>query len=60
MVQRVLGQATTAMTMDLYGHMVDDNLWQAARVVGSILEASELSGRPDPGAGEAEAGSNAW
>jgi len=25
-VQRVLGQATTAMTMDLYGHMVDDNL----------------------------------
>lgn len=56
----MLGQATTAMTMDLYGHMVDDNLWQAARVVGSILEASELSGRPDPGAGEAEAGSNAW
>jgi len=22
------------MTMDLYGHLVDDNLWQAARIVG--------------------------
>ena len=30
-VQRVLGHATAAMTMDLYGHLVDANLWQAAR-----------------------------
>lgn len=29
-VQRVLGHATAAMTMDLYGHLVDANLWQAA------------------------------
>ena len=35
-VQRVLGHATAAMTMDLYGHLVDDNLWQAARLVGDI------------------------
>jgi integrase len=35
-VQRVLGHATAAMTMDLYGHMVDANLWQAARLVGDI------------------------
>jgi hypothetical protein len=35
-VQRVLGHATAAMTMDLYGHLVDGNLWQAARVVGGI------------------------
>ena len=35
-VQRVLGHATAAMTMDLYGHMMDANLWQAARVVGDI------------------------
>jgi integrase len=28
-VQRVLGHATAAMTMDLYGHMIDANLWQA-------------------------------
>ncbi len=33
-VQRVLGHATAAMTMDLYGHMIDANLWQAARLVG--------------------------
>lgn len=41
-VQRVLGHATAAMTMDLYGHMVDANLWQAARLVGGITGASEL------------------
>jgi integrase len=43
-VQRVLGHATAAMTMDLYGHLVDANLWQAARLVGDIsgtLEPSE-------------------
>jgi len=42
-VQRVLGHATAAMTMDLYGHLVDDNLWEAARAVGGILGASEPS-----------------
>lgn len=35
-IQRVLGHATAAMTMDLYGHMVDANLWQAAQRVGDI------------------------
>ena len=29
------------MTMDLYGHLVDANLWQAARLVGDITGASE-------------------
>jgi integrase len=33
-VQRVLGHATAPITMDLYGHLVDGNLWQAARMVG--------------------------
>ena len=28
-VQRVLGHATAAMTMDFYGHMIDRNLWDA-------------------------------
>src|SRR5438552_9726302 len=28
-VQRVLGHATASMTVDLYGHLVDANLWQA-------------------------------
>jgi integrase len=45
-VQRVLGHATAAMTMDLYGHLVDDNLWEAARSVGGILGASESSEQP--------------
>jgi integrase len=40
-VQRVLGHATAAMTMDLYGHLADDNLWATARAVGGILGASD-------------------
>jgi Phage integrase family len=43
-VQRVLGHATAAMTMDLYGHLVDDNLWQAAQLVGDISGTSEAPG----------------
>jgi integrase len=42
-VQRVLGHATASMTMDLYGHLVDGNLWQAARIVGDISGTSEPS-----------------
>ena len=34
-VQRVLGHATAAMTLDLYGHLVDASLWQAARLIGA-------------------------
>jgi hypothetical protein len=33
------------MTMDLYGHLVDANLWQAARLVGDI---SGTPGPPEP------------
>ncbi|MBM6405537.1 site-specific integrase [Phycicoccus sp. CSK15P-2] len=33
-VQRILGHASAAMTMDLYGHLVDKNLWEAADRVG--------------------------
>jgi integrase len=35
-VQRILGHASAAMTMDIYGHLVDHNLWEAAkRVTGA-------------------------
>ena len=44
-VQRVLGHATASMTMDLYGHLVDANLWQAARLVGDISGTPE---QPEP------------
>lgn len=40
-VQRILGHASAAMTMDLYGHLIDDNLWASAKRVGGILGASE-------------------
>lgn len=43
-VQRVLGHASASMTMDLYGHLVDANLWQAARLVGDISGTSEPPG----------------
>lgn len=33
-VQRVLGHASAAMTMDLYGHLIDQNLWDAADRIG--------------------------
>ena len=42
-VQRVLGHATAAMTMDLYGHLVDACLWQAARLIGGTTGASEAA-----------------
>jgi len=43
-VQRVLGHATASMTMDLYGHLVDANLWQAARLVGDTSGTFEAPG----------------
>ncbi len=38
-VQRVLGHASAAMTMDLYGHLIDRNLWEAADRVGGTTGA---------------------
>ena len=59
-VPRVLGHATAAMTMDLYGHLVDDNLRQAARSVGGILGASEPSERQREDVDGRESDENAW
>jgi integrase len=36
-VQRVLGHATASMTLDLYGHLMDANLWATAKLVGDRL-----------------------
>ena len=38
-VQRVLGHGSAAMTMDLYGHLIDHNLWDAAKRIGGISGA---------------------
>ncbi|MDQ4085152.1 MAG: tyrosine-type recombinase/integrase, partial [Actinomycetota bacterium] len=35
-VQRILGHASAAMTMDVYGHLVDHNLWEAAKKVTGV------------------------
>jgi hypothetical protein len=35
----VLGHASAAMTMDLYGHLIDRNLWDAADRLGSTTGA---------------------
>jgi integrase len=38
-VQRVLGHASATMTMDLYGHLIDANLWDSAKRIGGISGA---------------------
>jgi integrase len=38
-VQRILGHASTTMTMDLYGHLIDQNLWDAAAKFGGTTGA---------------------
>jgi hypothetical protein len=48
------------MTVDLYGHLVDANLWQAARLVGEISGTFEPPGPPDEANDKAEADGNAW
>ena len=55
----MLGHATAAMTMDLYGHLVDGNLWQAARLIGDISGTSEPPGSSDQSADKPETDGNA-
>ncbi len=38
-VQRILGHASAAMTMDLGGHLIDRKLWEAAERVGGTIGA---------------------
>ena len=40
-VQRILGHASAAMTMDLCGYLIDQNLWDSAKRLGGILGAFE-------------------
>jgi integrase len=49
-VQRVLGHASAAMTMDLYGHLIDRNLWDAAGRFGRPVRGHH-GGICGPGAG---------
>lgn len=51
-VQRVLGHATATMTMDLYGHLIDHNLWAAAELVGGTTGAQSPTSTARGTAGE--------
>jgi hypothetical protein len=42
------------MTMDLYGHLIDQNLWDAARRIGGILGASGADSDPIDRPGDEE------
>jgi hypothetical protein len=39
--------ATASMTMDLYGHMIDRNLWDAAQRIGGTTGAWPNEGPDD-------------
>jgi integrase len=56
-VQRVLGHASAAMTMDLYGHLIDQNLWDAAARLGDISGTFLGLGQPLVEHDETEVGS---
>jgi hypothetical protein len=55
-VQRILGHASATMTMDLYGHLIDTNLWDSAKRVGGISGAFEPGQSPSTEAGSDEQG----
>jgi integrase len=55
-VQRILGHASAAMTMDLYGHLIDQNLWDAAARFGGTTGASDAPGPGDTGTPAHEGG----
>lgn len=42
-VQRMLGHATAAMTLDLYGHLLDDDLSGVADALGKAIESIAVS-----------------
>jgi integrase len=41
-VQRMLGHATAAMTLDLYGHLLDDDLSGVAEALGQAIESAAV------------------
>jgi integrase len=44
-VQRMLGHATAAMTLDLYGHLLDDDLSGVAETLGKTIASTAVSVR---------------
>jgi integrase len=55
-VQRMLGHATAAMTLDLHGHLLDDDLSGVAEALSKAVDSTAVSLRyPEPGPEEVEA-----
>jgi integrase len=50
-VQRMLGHATAAMTLDLYGHLLDDDLSGVADALGKAIGSAAVSGAGTPEVG---------
>jgi hypothetical protein len=47
----MLGHATATMTLDLYGHLLDDDLFGVAEALGKAIDSVAVSLRysdPDP------------
>jgi hypothetical protein len=47
----MLGHATAAMTLDVYGHLLDDDLFGVAEALGKAIDTVAVSRRysdPDP------------
>jgi len=53
-VQRLLGHASAAMTLDRYGHLFDDDLSDVADALGKAMEAVAESLRNDEGEARSE------
>jgi hypothetical protein len=52
-VQRMLGYATAAMILDLYGHLLDDDLLGVAEALGKAIDSVAVSLRyPETGSKE--------
>jgi hypothetical protein len=51
----MLGHATAAMTLDLYGHLLDDDLPEVGDALGNAIDSTAVSVRVF-GAGSREAG----
>lgn len=49
-VQRLLGHASPATTLDTYGHLTDADLRAALERVGALDSPPEVAGCPDPSA----------
>jgi integrase len=46
-VQRMLGNATAAMTLDLHGHLLDDDLSSVAEALGKAIYSDAGSTTPE-------------